>query len=93
MDAIKAQSEQEAVLTLKADLKVPTQDYKAYFGVAGKHIIVKSDGLLHKLYFPNVRPENLIFNNLCKVSLKQQFLCYSGTVRFTSPYVILMMYL
>ena len=52
LDAIKAQSEQEAVLTLKADLKVPTQDYKAYFGVAGKHIIVKSDGLLHKLYFP-----------------------------------------
>ena len=52
LDAIKAQSEQEAVLTLKADLKVPTQDYKAYFGVAGKHIVVKSDGLLHKLYFP-----------------------------------------
>lgn len=40
LDAIKAQSEQEAVLTLKADLKVPTQDYKAYFGVAGKHIVV-----------------------------------------------------
>ena len=52
LDAIKAQSEKEAVLTLKADLKVPTQDYKAYFGVAGKHIVVKSDGLLHKLYFP-----------------------------------------
>ena len=52
LDAIKAQSEQEAVLTLKADVKVPVQDYKAYFGVAGKHIIVKSDGLLHKLCFP-----------------------------------------
>ena len=51
LDAIKAQSEQEAVLTLKADLKVPTQDYKAYFGVAGKHIVVKSDGLSHKLVF------------------------------------------
>ena len=52
LDAIKAQSEQEAVLTLKADVKVPVQDYKAYFGVAGKHIIVKSDGLLHELSFP-----------------------------------------
>ena len=51
LDAIKAQSEQEAVLTLKADLKVPTQDYKAYFGVDGKHITVKSDGLSHKLVF------------------------------------------
>ncbi len=52
LDAIKTQSEKEAVLTLKENVKVPTQDYKAYFGVAGKHIIVKSDGLLHELRFP-----------------------------------------
>ena len=52
LDAIKAQSEQEAAITLKADVKVPVQDYKAYFGVDGKHITVKSDGLLHELRFP-----------------------------------------
>lgn len=51
LDAIKAQSEQEAVVTLKEDVKVPTQDYKAYFGVGGKHIVVKSNGLSHKLVF------------------------------------------
>ena len=50
LDAIKVQSEQEAAITLKADVKVPVQDYKAYFGVDGKHITVKSDGLSNKLY-------------------------------------------
>ena len=33
LDAIKTQSEKEAVVTLKENVKVPTQDYKAYFGV------------------------------------------------------------
>ena len=84
LDAIKAQSEQEAAITLKADVKVPVQDYKAYFGVDGKHITVKSDGLLHELRFPQnigVLKGDCTFDNVT-VSGDRLF-CGGYTTEFT----------